>query len=195
MAFSKTSTESRISSAVRFLNTLYIYICTRTFKCLRAESYSQFVPGNTGMKTRSVLLLYVCRHKYSLSYIHQFSITALYLLVILMNTAVCVGYCSSPRNAVPPCSPDTVLNTFSRAPLHAHQSCIQCNLRHLYKPTLVYLYDVADHASNAAVQLIRYLLPVLLQPDHQIPVQTAYLSVPVYHLTGYTQFVTKCHLG
>ena len=49
MLSSKILTESLMSSGVKFLNTLIITFAPAFSKAL-ALSYSQFVPGNTGMK-------------------------------------------------------------------------------------------------------------------------------------------------
>ena len=50
MASRNISTESVISCAVRFRNTSVIVLAPARSKA-RALSYSQFVPGNTGIKT------------------------------------------------------------------------------------------------------------------------------------------------
>lgn len=58
MAFSNSSTESLISSALRFLNTLVTTLAPARSKAL-ALSYSQLVPGNTGMNTVGFVTLFL----------------------------------------------------------------------------------------------------------------------------------------
>jgi len=58
IAFTNSSTESRISSAVRFLNTLTIVSAPALSNAL-ALSYSQFVPGNTGINTVGLATLFL----------------------------------------------------------------------------------------------------------------------------------------
>ena len=57
MAFSKVSTESRISAASRFLNTLVMTFAPARSKAF-VLSYSQFVPGNTGINTVGCAILW-----------------------------------------------------------------------------------------------------------------------------------------
>ena len=54
-----SSTEERMSSSVRLRNTLVVTAAPALSNAL-AESYSQFVPGKTGMKTRGCPIL--CEH-------------------------------------------------------------------------------------------------------------------------------------
>ena len=56
IAFSNTSTESRIPCASRFLNTFVITFAPARSNAL-AESYSQFVPGNAGINTFGCAIL------------------------------------------------------------------------------------------------------------------------------------------
>ena len=63
IALSKILTESLISSGVRFLNTFVITFAPAFSKAL-AESYSQFVPGNTGINTVGFATLFL--HTYML---------------------------------------------------------------------------------------------------------------------------------
>ena len=58
MASSKIFTESLISSGVRFLNTLVITFAP-AFSNAFAVSYSQFVPGNTGINTVGFAILFL----------------------------------------------------------------------------------------------------------------------------------------
>ena len=61
IAFSNSSTEERMSSASKFLNTFVITFAPALSKAL-ALSYSQFVPGNTGINTVGcpILWLHTC---------------------------------------------------------------------------------------------------------------------------------------
>ena len=58
IAFTNSSTESRISSAVRFLNTFTI-VSAPALSNAFALSYSQFVPGNTGINTVGFATLFL----------------------------------------------------------------------------------------------------------------------------------------
>ena len=58
IAFSKTSTESRIPCASKFLNTFVITFAPARSNAF-AESYSQFVPGNTGINTFGFATLFL----------------------------------------------------------------------------------------------------------------------------------------
>ena len=58
MLSSKILTESLMSSGVKFLNTLVITFAPAFSKAL-ALSYSQFVPGNTGINTVGLAILFL----------------------------------------------------------------------------------------------------------------------------------------
>ena len=58
IAFSKASTDSLMSSALRFLNTLVTTLAPARSNAL-VLSYSQLVPGNTGMNTVGFATLFL----------------------------------------------------------------------------------------------------------------------------------------
>ena len=58
IAFTNSSTESRMSAALRFLNTLTIVFAPALSNAF-ALSYSQLVPGNTGMNTVGFATLFL----------------------------------------------------------------------------------------------------------------------------------------
>ena len=64
ISFSNASTDALISSAVKFLNTLVITLAP-AFSNALVESYSQFVPGKTGINTVGLATLFL--HTYTLS--------------------------------------------------------------------------------------------------------------------------------
>ena len=107
IAFSNTSTESTMSAASMFLNTLVITFAP-AFSNAFALSYSQLVPGKTGMNTVgcAILWLQICtleawKQPSSLSSPSSF---------FSDFTNQLVG---------PSWAPDRVANTFSRVPVHA----------------------------------------------------------------------------
>ena len=164
IAFSNSATESRISAASRFLNTFVITFAPARSNAF-ALSYSQFVPGNTGIKTVGCPILWL--QIWMLSVLNSCSFTAF--------ASVC---------------PETVGNTFSSGAFHVSTASFNSIVTSPYSsaalsvtsPMTVYVIASSDTFSAGTSAMISAnaganssLLSTLLSIFTPIPLPNAIL--------------------